>query len=196
MLGQPRAFFALVTEPAEYARINALQSRYGSQPVPEEEVKQLRASYVRLELIPRGTGRLDLLVDNHVLELGIADTVALTIEILNRGNMPVHNIHSSFAGTPAWECALIPELLPVLDAGQSLSLQLLAHPATRLGTGDHDFIISAQGQVGEENIEAPEEHLTVHLSAPTNWTLIALLVGALLVLLAAMALASLRLARR
>lgn len=195
LVGQPLAFFALVTEPAEYARINALQSRYQGQPVPEAEVRKLKASYVRLELTPKGMGRLDLLVDNHVLELGFGETAELNIEIINRGSAPVRDIRVSFTGPQAWESAATPELIPALDPGQRLPLRLLAQPLARPDAGDHEFTINAQGQVEEEHLEAPEEHLTVHLSAPTDWTFDLLLVGGLVVLVAVLGLVSLKLAR-
>lgn len=195
LVGQPRAFFALVTEPAEYARINALQAQYGGQPIPETEVRKLNARYTRLELTPKGMGRLDLLVDSHVLELGVGETAALNIEILNRGSVPVRDIRALFLGPQGWESTVAPDLVLLLNPGQRLSLHLLAQPAAKLGAGDHDFLISAQGQVGEQHIEAPEEHLTVHLSTPTDWTFNLLLAGALVVLVGALGLVSLRLAR-
>lgn len=196
LAGQAHSFYALVTVPAEYARINALQTLYGDQPVPEAEVRKLKASYAQLELIPRGVGRLDLLVDSHVLELEAGENAELQVEIINRGSAAVRDIRPALLGPQAWENAVAPDFIPLLDPGQRLPLRLLAQPAGNLETGDHEFLISAQGQVEAERVEAPEEHLTVHVSAPTNWTFNLLLIGALAALMAGLGLASLRLARK
>lgn len=196
LIGQTRTFFALVTEPAEYARINALKSRYGDQPVPEEEIRQLRASYARLELVPKGIGRLEALIANLYQELRVGEPLDLEIELLNRGSVPVHNVRAALSLPYGWESEVEPALIKVLDPGQRAPVRLLARPPAGSGPGDHELGVSAQGQVGTENIEAPEKQLTLRLSAPADWTGNAVLIGLLVLLLAGLGLASARIARR
>jgi hypothetical protein len=195
LAGQSLPFYALVTVPAEYARINALQALYGGQPVPEAEVRKLKASYVRLELIPKGMGRLELLVDSHVLELETGENAALKVDLVNRGSAAVREVRPALLGPPTWTSGVAPEFIPLIGPGQRLSLSLLAQPTGATEAGDHEFLISAQGQVGAERVEAPEEHLTIHVSDPADWTFNLLLVGALAVLVGILGLLSLRLAR-
>ena len=60
-VGRTRTFFAMVTEPFEYDRINAIKAKYGDDPVPEDDIKVLKVNYVKLELIPKGIGKLEVL---------------------------------------------------------------------------------------------------------------------------------------
>jgi hypothetical protein len=195
LTGQPRPFYALVTTPSEYARANALQARYGAEPLPEAEVRQLKANFVRLDLTPRGMGRLELLLDSRVLELDTGGSAELNAEIANRGSAAVRQIRPLLLGPQNWESAVSPELIPLLEPGQRLSLRLLARPAAGPQAGEHEFLVSAQGQVDDERVEAAEEHLTVRVSAPADWTFNLLLAGALVVLVAGLGLAGVRLAR-
>ncbi len=194
LTGRSTPFFALVTVPAEYTRINALQVHYTGRPVPVEEVRRLKASYTQLELTAMGVGRLDLLVDNHVLQLAPGAPAELDIEVINRGSAAVRDIRPSLLGPQGWEAAVSPELIPVLEPGMRHSLRLHAQAAGRPKDGDHEFAIGAAGQVETERVEAPEEHLTVRVDTPADWTLNLLLIGALVVLVAGVSL-GIRLAR-
>ncbi|MCC7261119.1 MAG: hypothetical protein IT369_01225 [Candidatus Latescibacteria bacterium] len=193
--GQTMPFFALVTVPSDYTRINALQARYAGRQVPEEELRRLKASYTRLELTPRGMGRLELLVDSHVLEVTPGLSATIEIELANRGSAAVRDIRPSLLAPPGWQSDLRPELIPVLEPGARQTLQLLAQPTAGQAAGDHEFAIGAQGQLEAERVEAPEEHLTIHLDTPTNWTNALWLLGALVALMAAAGVVSIRLAR-
>jgi len=193
--GRPIPFFALVTLPAEYPRINGLQLRYAGRQVPEEEVRRLQANYIRLELIPRGAGRLDLLLDSHALELAPGVPAEFEAQLVNRGSAPVRQIRPALLGPSGWETAVDPELIPLLEPGERQTLRLRALPAGGALTGDHEFTLGAQGQAETERVEAAEEHLTVRVDSPTDWAF-NLLLAAAVALMAAVGLIGVRLANR
>ena len=64
-IGQPRTFFATVSAPGAVGVVRDLNARFGDRPVPEEEVLALNANYVSLELTPRVSGELEVLVTNR-----------------------------------------------------------------------------------------------------------------------------------
>lgn len=190
--GRTVPFYAAVTMPSEYAQINALQAHYAAGGIPEDELRRLKANFVRLELTPRGVGRLELLVDNQVLELGAGQSAALEIKVANRGSAAVHQIRPSLQGPPGWQASIEPQLIEVLEPGTWQALRLVAQPPPGGAGGDHDFAIAALGVLSEEKVEAPEEHLTIRIATPTDWGRALWLVAALLVLTAAGALVSIR----
>ncbi len=195
-IGQRRSFFALVAHPGEYARINALKARYGDEPLPEEEIQALQCDYVRLELMPKGVGQLEVLVANRYREIQMGEELALRVEFLNRGTVAVQNIESVLDLPYQWQSEVNPAFIKLLKPGERTVVEILARPSEEAVSGDFEFGIEAQGQVGTDNVESPKKKFTIRIRARSNITGNAVLIGLLVALVVGMGLASVRISRR
>ena len=195
-MGKTRTFFALVTEPSEYGPINDLKARYGDDPVPEEEVKALKSNYVKLELIPKGIGKLEVLVSNRYQEIKVGEDMELRVEFLNRGTVAVQNIKAALDVAYEWQAEADPPLIKILDPDQRQSLIVRAQPPADIAVGNYELGIEAQGQVGTEDVESLEKNITIHVGARSNVAGNTILIGILVLLVVGIGLASIRISRR
>jgi hypothetical protein len=195
-IGRTRPFYALVTDPSHYGAIKALKERYGDDPVPPEQIDSLKTAYVRLELIPKGVGRLEVLVANRYQELEAGAELALRLEFLNRGTVAVQNIKAAIDLPYEWESEATPALIKVLEPGQRVPIDVVALPPTAIGIGDYELGIEARGQVGNENIQSPEKNITVHIAPRSNLTGNTVLIGILVLLVVGIGAVSIRVSRR
>ena len=196
LVGLARTFFALVTEPREYARINALRARYGDDPVPEEEVRALRANYVKLELIPKGIGKLEVLVSNTYREIQTGEELQIRVEFLNRGSVAVQNIKAALDLPYQWQEEVTPTLIKRLEPDERAPLDIVARPPPDIAVGNYELGVEAQGQVGNENVESLEKNLTIHVGARSNIAGNVILIGILVLLVVGIGVASVRISRR
>ncbi len=196
LVGLARPFFALVTEPREYARINAIRARYGDDPVPEEEVSALRANYVELELIPKGIGKLEVLVSNTYREIQTGDELNIRVEFLNRGSVAVQNIKAALDLPYQWQEEVTPTLIKRLEPEERAPLDIVARPPPDIAVGNYELGVEAQGQVGNENVESLEKNLTIHVGARSNIAGNVILIGILVLLVVGIGVASVRISRR
>ncbi len=195
-IGITRTFFALVIQPGEYARINALKARYGDAPLPEKEVKELKANYVKLELVPVGIGKLEVLISNRYQEIQAGEGLQIQVEFLNRGTAAVQNIKAELDLPYEWDSRVEPALVKLLQPGESTPVQIWARPPEHIAVGDYEVGLEAQGQVGTENIESLEKNITIRISARSNITGNAILIGVLVLLVLGIGVASIKISRK
>ena len=195
-IGRTRTFFALVTHPSEYARINAIKVRYGDDPIPEEEIKTLQSDYVKLELIPKGIGKLEVLVSNRYQEIKVGEELQIRVEFLNRGTVAVQNIKAALDLPYEWEEEVKPLLIKILEPDERAPVDILARPAVDIAVGDYELGIEAQGQVGTENIESLEKNITIRIGARSNIAGNTILIGILVLLVFGIGIASIKISRR
>ena len=195
-VGRTRTFFALVTYPAEYARINALKVRHGDEPIPEKEVKALQCNYAKLELIPTGVGKLEVLVANRYQEVKVGEELQLRVDFLNRGTVAVQNIKAVLDLPYEWESEVEPALIKLLEPDERAPVQILARPPLDVAVGDYELGVEAQGQVGNENIESLEKNITIRIGARSNIAGNVVLIGILVLLVFGIGLASIKISRR
>ena len=195
-IGLTRTFFALVTNPSEYARINALKAQYGDEPVPESDVKGLESNYVKLELIPKGIGKLEVLVSNRYQEIKIGDDLQIRVEFFNRGTVAVQNIKAALDLPYEWESEVEPTLIKLLEPDERAEVNILARPPEDIAIGDYELGIEAQGQVGTENVESLEKNITIRVGAGSHIAGNTILIGILVLLVVAIGLASVKISRR
>ena len=195
-IGRTRSFYALVTQPSQYAQINALRARYVDEAIPEKEIEALKSNYVKLELIPKGIGKLEVLVSNRYQEIKVDDELQIRVEFLNRGTVAVQNIKAALDLPYEWEEEVDPALIKILNPGERAVVNILARPPFDIAVGDYELGVEAQGQVGTENIESLEKNITVRVGARSNIAGNTILIGILVLLVFGIGLASVRISRR
>ena len=196
LIGCTRTFFAMVAEPTEYGPINALQAKFGDEPIPEEEVKQLKVDYVKLELIPKGIGELEVIVSNRYQEIQVGDVMEIQVQFLNRGSAAVQNIKAVVDLPYEWKSTVKPTLIKILEPDQRTVVEVSAEPPSDIAMGNYEVGIEAQGQVGNLNVESLEKNITVRVGARSNVTGHTILIGLLVLLVVGIGLASIKISRR
>ena len=195
-IGRTRTFFALVTEPREYAKINALRAEFNDNAVPEERVEALLANYVKLELIPKGIGKLEVLVSNTYREIQVGEELRIRVEFLNRGSVTVQNIKAALDLPYQWQEEVDPLLIKRLEPDERASVDIIARPPVDIAVGNYELGVEARGQVGNENVESLEKNLTIHVGASSNIAGNVILIGILVLLVVGIGIASIRISRR
>ncbi|HCL30101.1 MAG TPA: hypothetical protein DIC52_16895 [Candidatus Latescibacteria bacterium] len=195
-IGRTRTFFALVTEPREYAKINALRAEFNDNAVPEERVEALLANYVKLELIPKGIGKLEVLVSNTYREIQVGEELRIRVEFLNRGSVTVQNIKAALDLPYQWQEEVDPLLIKRLEPDERAPVDIIARPPVDIAVGNYELGVEARGQVGNENVESLEKNLTIHVGASSNIAGNVILIGILVLLVVGIGIASIRISRR
>jgi len=190
-------FQAWLTTPAELDQINKLKRQYEPNLIPDRDLAALAAARVDLTLIPRGTGKLEIIIDNLYQPIKPNQAVAFRADLRNDGTLPLFNVTPEVTQRPLnWTARVDPNLLEKLEPGEKRPVTIHLDPAPEAGVGEYQAEFDARGQTGSEVIEAAEKRLTVHISAETNVTAAAGLVIGLVVLITAIVFVGVRLSRR
>ena len=189
-------FFAYVTDAPGFKAISAFKEKYGDTPVSEEELNTVEGSSVTLELIPRGVGKLELIIPNRFQEIKVGEKVTVRLDVQNTGTLEVNNVKLDLSLPYQWQAEAVPALLKEIRADEKQSVVVRVTPATELGVGEYDIRFIARGEVGSERVESPEKIVSIRVETRTNIIGIAILVGALIMLVLAIAIISIKISRR
>ncbi len=200
MIDQRIDFQAWLTTPAELDQINKLKRQYEPNLIPDQDLAAIAAARVDLTLIPRGTGKLEILINNLYQEIKIKPNQAVDFraDLRNDGTLPLFNVTPEVTAQPLnWTARVDPNLIEKLEPGEKRQVIIHLVPAPDAGVGEYQAEFDARGRTGSEVIEATaEKRLTVRISAETNVTAVAGLALGLVVLITGIVFVGVRLSRR
>ncbi|MFC1604748.1 NEW3 domain-containing protein [Planctomycetota bacterium] len=176
--------------------LNRLKQEYAGQVIPSEKLDQIEAGRVDLSLIPKGAGRLEILINNLFEEIKPQQNVEIKAELHNDGTLTLFNIVPEISPPLGWKAEVLPKLVEKLSPDDKQSIQIHLSPGQDVGVGEYEAQIEARGQSGSEVVEALEKRLKVRISAKTNITATLILVLGLVVLITGIVFMGVKLSRR
>ena len=187
-------FWVVTTKQAEV--LNELKQEYAGQVTPTEKLDQIKAGRVDLALIPKGAGRLEILINNLFEEIKPQQDVDIKADLHNVGTLTLFNIVPEISPPLGWKAEVLPKLVEKLLPNDKQSIQIHLAPGPDVGVGEYEAQIEARGQSGSEVVEALEKRLKVRISAETNITATLVLVLGLVVLITGIVFMGVKLSRR
>lgn len=195
-IDQSVEFTIMVSTQEELKKIYELRKKLGDKTIPPDELVKLSGNKAQLILIPKGSGKLDIVVPNLFKEIKKGDDLSIKISLLNSGTMEMRRITPVVDFPLEWEGTLTPQVIDIIEPGQKALLTIDVKPAHDVTIGEYTLKISASGYSGVETINAVDKNFTVRVSAESNIAGTVILVLILIGLVGGIAVASIKIARR
>jgi hypothetical protein len=161
-----------------------------------EQFKGLRGGKEQLQLIPRGVPEIELTSTNLGYDIKTDERVEMKATLKNTGTRDLSDIRIVIEPQTDWQKEISPEVVPSLKRQEEREIQILLIPPTKVTPGDYEAKMDAECTVDNRKVEAMEKTIRIHISARTSLTGSALLVVGLVILIAGIAVLSIRLSRR
>ena len=152
----------------------------------------------RLELTTRGRAGLEIVVNERYHEVGSGDPITLRVDLFNPGTLRVTDVRVDVAVPLGWTYMMAPDGIEALMPGERGTMHITLNPGTSVeGVSEYDMRLFAQAVAGHgEKIEAMEEDIAVRLEPrATIWTSV-LIITAMLCLVVALVVFTIRTSRR
>lgn len=196
MIDKTINFQAWAITPTQLAALNELKSEHSTTSIPTDKFKDIDAAKVELALTPKGSGRLEILINNLFEEIKPQQDVDIKADLHNDGTLTLFNIVPEISPPLGWKAEVLPKLVEKLSPNDEQSIQIHLSPGQDVGVGEYEARIEARGQSGSEVVEALEKRLKVRISAKTNITATVALVAGLIVLITGILFVGVKLSRR
>ncbi len=187
-------FFIIVTRPDELHAVSELRQKYGEKPIPAEEIAALKGNRVRLILIPKGVGKLEILVANLFKEVKQGEDISFKFTIMNSGTMAVRKVMPELDLPLEWEANMEPREADVIEPDEKVVFRVDVMPLEEVG--EYPIRIMSKGHTGIETVEAKDKDFTIRIAAKRNLTGTIVLVMVLVGLVLIVSIASIKIARR
>ncbi len=176
-MDRPIAFYVLVIPQERAAALGDVESRQWTQ----AEIAALGAGFLRLELVPRGQGRLLVRAPQLYHTIRPDGVVEMGIDVVNEGSGRLDNIVVKADAPLDWVKAIEPQVVPALGVGEEHRVKLRFTPPRGVAAGRYEIRLQTSALSNNEPVNAEDKTATVEVETETSlWgtgVLVLLIVG-------------------
>ncbi len=187
-------FYCLALDDEQSSQVNELLASKKS--VGSKEIDDLKAGNVKLELIPRGVGKIEVLALSLYHEIKVGENVNMEVRVKNAGTRRLDNIRIYTDLPLNWRSEIKPDLIASLDQGKEEIVAIDFIPSEDASIGDFEPKIRTECIADNRRVESEDKIVRIHISARVNILGITLLVIFLVGLLVGIVVFGIKLTRR
>jgi hypothetical protein len=188
----PIPFYVVVMPRGQTKGTVDLQSKQWTQ----EEVERLNVGYVKLELVPRGQGRLLVRAPQLFHSIAADGSVAMAVELVNEGTRRLDNAEVKIDPPLNWTKSVTPAVVPSLQIGEERRVELTFTPPRDVATGKYEIRLRTSALSDNRPVNAEDKTVTVEIAAGANILGTVMLVVLILGLVAGLVVFGIRLSKK
>jgi len=190
-IDKPMSFFAAAIPRSQIEHFIDKERTYAA-----EELEKANVSYMRLELVPRGIGRLQVRASNFYQELKPGESVQMNLTVYNDGTRRLDNIKVRADAPLNWVSSVVPDLIPSLLPGKEEMISVTINPPADVNVGDYEATIKTESFAANRKVESEDKKIRIHIAAGANILGTAILIMLLVGILVGVVVFGVRLSRK
>lgn len=135
----------------------------------QQEVEDLNVGYARLELIPRGVGRLVVKAPQLYNTSLASEPVEFTYRVVNEGSRRLDNIEFELDTPFEWEKRIEPAIIPELDIREEQTVKVTLIPPSDITVGRYETRLRSTSLSDNQPINAEDKTFTVEITAEASF---------------------------
>jgi hypothetical protein len=193
-IDKPIEFYVVALDNEQAAAFEA--ARAGNPVIGPAEVDALKAGNVRLELVPRGVGKIEVQALNLYHEIRVGQAVDMKVTVKNSGTRKLNNIRV-FADLPMnWRAEIQPDLIAALEQNKEEVVAIRLIPPSDVAVGDYEPKLKTECRADNRKVESEDKTVRIHVASRTNIIGIGVLILLLIGLLVGIVVFGIKLTRR
>jgi hypothetical protein len=191
-MDKPITFYVLVIPQNLAGKLANAEERTWTQ----AEIEQLQIGYARLELVPRGKGRLLVRLTQLYHTIGASDQASFPVELVNEGTRRLDNCEIKLDLPPLWTREITPAVIPRLEVSGEERSQIVVHPPAGVSPGRYEIRLRTSGLSDNQPVNAEDKTVTIEIQGSSNIVVTIVLILLILGLVAGIVVFGIRLSRR
>jgi hypothetical protein len=131
-------------------------------------IEKLDVGFLRLELVPRGKGRLLVRASQLYQAIHADGTVSMNVDVVNDGSRRLDNVEMKADAPLNWTKSIDPALIPQLAVSGEQRVNLTFTPPGGIPPGRYEIRLQTSALSDNEPVNAEDKTLTVEVQAETN----------------------------
>lgn len=189
-MDKPLEFWALAMDDTQVQRFR--QERV----YPASEIEQSRVGRIRLVMLPRGVGRIEVSAVSLFSEIQTGESVETSIMVRNPGTRRLDNIKITAEPPLNWRVEVIPDIVAALDINREASVRLRIIPPPDVPVGDYEVRLKTESYAYNRRVPSEDKIYRISVKAQANIWGTAALVGGLLLIVVGIVVFGVKLTRR
>lgn len=191
-LDKPIVFWALALD----NRASQQFATFTREKLTGEQARSLAAGKARLELVPRGIGKLEIRAPNLYNTIVRGDSVTMELSVRNTGSRSVDNVRIQADVPTDWHARITPDLIGNVPIDGEARVTVTIVPPADIGVGDYDTRLRTDALSADRSVDTEDKTVRVHIEPPSNILGTIALVAVLLALVGGVVMFGLKLTRR
>ncbi len=194
VIDKPIEFYALTLDVDQATKLQDLMTK--KPRIDTKDIDTMKAGSVRLVLVPRGVGKIEVQAVNLYHEIRVGENVNMEVRVKNAGTRKLNNIRV-YSDLPLnWRSEIQPELIASLEQDKEVVVTIKFLPPADVAVGDYEPKIKTECSADNRNVESEDKIVRIHVASKTNVLGISLLVLLLVGLLVGIVVFGIKLTRR
>ncbi|MCK5147472.1 hypothetical protein KAR48_12010 [bacterium] len=161
---EPLEFFVLALPREEVSDLNKLRQQ---GPLTAQKLNTINAGRTKLELIPRGVGRIEIAAPTLYHEIKTGEQVQMNITVKNTGTRRLDNVKISTDNPLNWRSIIEPDLISSLEVEQKQIVKLTLIPPDDTGVGAQEVKIKSEAMANNRSVQTEDKTVRIKISAKT-----------------------------
>lgn len=186
------AFYVLVIPREQAAELGDVRLKQWG----EDEIAGLNIGYARLELVPRGVGKLLVRAPQLFYSVRATQAVNVPIDLVNDGTRRLQNVQISIDPPLNWGKAVEPANVPVLEVAGERRAMITLTPPENVSVGRYEIRVRTTSLADDRPIAGEDKTITVEIQGKANVLGTAVLVLLIVGLVAGIVIFGVKLSKR
>ena len=192
VIDRPITFYALVLSLDQYSENRELEGKQLTQ----AEINTIPGGKVKLELLPRGVGRIEVRALSLYHEITVGDSVAMEVTVRNDGTRRLDNVRMSTDNPLGWRSSVQPDLIRSLEPEKESIVQLVFYPPQDVGVGAQEVKIKTEAMADNRSVQTEDKTVRIQVRARAEFLWTAILIFALVGLVIGIVVFGIKISRR
>jgi len=176
-MDKPLEFWALAMDEAQERQFHQ-EKAYSNA-----EIEQSRAGKIRLAIVSRGVGKIEVTAVSLFSEIQNGETVQTTMTIRNPGTRRLDNIKISVEAPIHWRAEVNPDIIPALEINRDATVNLRIISPPDAPVGDYEVRLKTESYAYNRAVPSEDKIFRVSVKARANiWATVGLIGGLLFVI--------------
>lgn len=134
----------------------------------EPEIEALNVGFVKLEMIPKGVGRLVVKAPQLFDESDAESTIEFTFQVVNEGSRRLDNIEFELDAPFEWEKKVEPAIIPSLGIREEQTVKLFLTPPSDVSVGRYETRMRSTSLSDSQPVNAEDKTFTIQIAAQAS----------------------------
>lgn len=190
--GEAIKFYALAIPQNRVTEINL----NASKEYTEEEIINLNVGYVKLHLVPRGTGKLLVKAQQLFFSINSGEPVEAPIELVNEGTKGLNNVEIKVDLPLNWTHSIEPKTIDRLNVSEEKRAIISIMPSPDVAAGRYEVRVTTTSLSDAQIIRGEDKTINIEIKAETNLLGMIIIILLILGLVGGMVVFGIKLSRR
>jgi hypothetical protein len=192
VIGQSIKFYVLAIPQNRVDEIKLDFSKHYS----DEELINMNIGFIKLDLVPRGTGELLVKAQQLFFSIKPGESVQVPVDLVNKGTRSLNNVQIDVDLPLNWTQMIAPKTIDSLKVSEEKRAVITIMPGADVAAGRYEIRVTTKSLSDEQPISGEDKTINVEIKPETNLWGISIIILLILGLVGGMVVFGIKLSRR